>query len=96
MPKIARVGDVSTGHDACPPVPITEGSPNVFINGKPVARVGDPFAVHSCKVHPPHIGHIASGSSNVFVNGKPVARVGDPVTCGGSIAQGSDNVSAGG
>lgn len=96
MSNVARVGDLSTGHDACPPVPITDGSPNVFINGKPVAREGDPFAVHGCIVHAPHIGYVASGSSTVFVNDKPIARVGDPVTCGGNIAQGSDNVIAGG
>ena len=36
------------------------GSPNVFVNGKAVCRVGDPVSCGS---------RMATGSSNVFVNG---------------------------
>jgi uncharacterized Zn-binding protein involved in type VI secretion len=45
-----------------------QGSPDVFINRKPAAVMGDGTACG---------GAIVSGSSNVFVNGKPLARTGD-------------------
>ena len=41
MPAATRLNDNCTGHDACPPVPLVEGSPNVYINGRPAGRVGD-------------------------------------------------------
>ena len=91
-PRAARLGDMSTGHDACVPVPIITASPDVFINGLQAARVSDSFAVHGCVIHPPHSDVIAAGSATVFVNGLPAARKGDPVIIGGVIAEGSDNV----
>lgn len=94
--QATRIGDVCTGHDACPPRPLVEGSPNVFINGKPAGRVGDLYAAHGCLIHPPHTGVIAQGSSTVFINGKPAGRVGDPVSCGSAVAQGSPDVFVGG
>lgn len=96
MPAITRVDDTDTGHDACPPTQLVEGSPNVYINGKPVGRVGDAYAPHGCIVHPSHAGHIASGSSSVFINGKAVGRIGDTVDCGGTVASGSSDVFVGG
>lgn len=95
MPAVTRVGDNCTGHDDCPPVPLVAGSGNVFVNGKPVCRIGDPYETHSCPVHSPHTPHLAAGASNVFVNGIPVSRIGDAVDCGGSAAQGSPNVFVG-
>lgn len=96
MPAATRLGDMDTGHDACPPTSLVTASPNVFINGKGQGRVGDSYAAHGCDVHPPHVGVIAAGSSSVFINGIPAGRVGDPVSCGGSVAQGSPNVFIGG
>lgn len=87
MPAISRVTDMSTGHDNCGPRPSIQGSPDVFINGLPVNRVGDQWAEH-CN----HGGSTIQGSANVFVNGMPVGRVGDPIDCGDTIAQGSPNV----
>ncbi|MGN0903122.1 MAG: PAAR domain-containing protein [Succinivibrio sp.] len=95
MPAVTRVGDVNTGHDACPPTALASGSSNVFVNGISVGRVGDPYNPHGCIAHIPHVGNIASGAPHVFVNGKAVGRVGDPVTCGGSVATGSSNVFVG-
>ena len=46
----------------------TGGSPNVFINGAPVHRIGDGQS---------HGGVQSGGSSNVFANGLGIARVGD-------------------
>lgn len=96
MPSATRVGDNCTGHDDCPGVPLVSGSPNVFVNGKPVGRIGDSYVTHSCPIHSPHTPQIAAGSSTVFVNGIPVSRIGDGVNCGGSVAQGSPNVIIGG
>ena len=96
MPAVTRLGDLDTGHDACGPTALNSASGNVFANGKGIGRVGDSYVAHGCVVHSPHSGHIASGSSSVYVNEIPVGRIGDPVDCGGSVAQGSGNVYAGG
>ena len=74
---------------------IEEGSPDVFANGLPVARLGDKV-IHNC----PHcgIGEVASASGTVFANGLGVARIGDKVVYpGGSgiIVAGSPNVNTG-
>ncbi|WP_340621285.1 RHS repeat-associated core domain-containing protein [Xenorhabdus siamensis] len=59
---------------------IIEGSPDVFFEGKPVARKGDPVA---CSDHPP--GVVAEGAKTVFANGKPIARLGHRTTCDANI-----------
>jgi uncharacterized Zn-binding protein involved in type VI secretion len=41
-----RFGDTNTPHTHCPPVfstTINSASPNVFVNGRPVARQGDSY-----------------------------------------------------
>lgn len=91
-----RQDDCCTGHDSCPPVPLVEGSPDVFINKKPAGRVGDHYASHGCISHPDHQDVIAAGSSTVFINGKPAARVGDAVSIGGAVRNGSGDVFIGG
>ncbi len=96
MPAATRLGDNNTGHDACPGVPLSGASGDVFINGKGAGRVGDPYASHSCPDHAPHVGNISSGSSSVSIDAIPAGRVGDAVSCGGSVAEGSPNVSIGG
>ena len=80
---IARIGDVhkgicNHGLDCCPHSvtgTIVQGSPDVFNNGKNVARNGD-HVVHNC----PHCGtgYIVS-SSTVKVNGISIAHLGDTV-----------------
>lgn len=86
MPGAARKNDtISHGGE------ITEGSENVFANGRQVARVGD--AVF-CEEHGAQT--ITSGSSSVFANGNGVARIGDDVSCGATITSGSSNVIVGG
>ena len=81
----AKIGDIGTDHDGFHPSAITAGSPNVFIDGIPVARVGDPLAPHDKPHNPAHPRKIASGSTTVFVNGKPLAITGGAVDCGGVI-----------
>lgn len=96
MPAVTRLGDLNTGHDSCPPVQLAECSSDVIINGKGCGRLGDRYVPHACKEHGSHVGIISSASSTVFVNGRGIARIGDSVNCGGSVAQGSENVFAGG
>lgn len=81
----AKVGNIGTDHEGFHPTAITAGSPDVFIDGIPAARVGDPLAPHDKPNHPPHPRKIASGSSTVLVNGKPLAITGGSVDCGGVI-----------
>lgn len=90
-----RLGDIGSNHGAYPPTPITSGSSDVLINGKPAARVGDSLAPHKKPKSPMHGRTIASGSSSVFINGKPAATVGSSISCGGTVIIGSGNVSIG-
>lgn len=95
MPSVTRVGDKNTGHDSCSPTNLITGSPNVFVNNKPVGRKGDKYSSHGCISHSSHSDIISDGSSTVKVNNLPIARVGDKVSIGGSVATGSPNVKAG-
>ncbi|MBL3555298.1 MULTISPECIES: type VI secretion system PAAR protein [Marinobacter] len=88
--KVVLLGDIGTDHQGFPPTPVTAGSPNVLIDGKPVARVGDPLAPHSKPKHPPHPRAIAAGSATVLINGIPAAVTGGALSCGGvTIGSGS-------
>ena len=96
MPQAARQGDQGIVH--CSGYTIANGSNNVYINGKPAARVGDSSTVHQrpggnkCV---PHTASISRGSNSVFINGKPAARKGDPLAGCTAIAQGSQDVNIG-
>ncbi|ELA7323107.1 PAAR domain-containing protein [Vibrio parahaemolyticus] len=92
MPAVTRKGDGCTGHGAFPPRNSVAGSSNVFVNGKPIHRVGDGWSVHCNPVPVCHGGSLAAGSSKVYANGQPIGRVGDPVDCGSAVAAGSPNV----
>lgn len=96
MPAATRLGDLDSGHDACTPTALASASENVLVNGKGAGRLGDSYVPHGCKDHPTHTGLISGGSSTVTINGKAAARVGDSVSCGGTVAQGSGNVTIGG
>jgi uncharacterized Zn-binding protein involved in type VI secretion len=56
---------------------VIEGSPNVYVNGKAIARLGD---AASCSLH--GLTQISSASSTTTANGLPVARLGDSCACG--------------
>ncbi|MCW8978615.1 MAG: type VI secretion system PAAR protein [Marinobacter sp.] len=87
---IVLLGDLGSDHEGFPPTPVIAGSPDVLIDGKPVARVGDPLAPHSKPKHPPHPRTITGGSSTVMINGKPAAVTGGAISCGGvTIGSGS-------
>jgi uncharacterized Zn-binding protein involved in type VI secretion len=95
MPEAHRKGDIGSGH-AChfPPTPAIGGSPDVYVNGRALMRVGDPYVPHPCAVGhaPPHPRNLAKGSSSVFVNGIPAGRKGDAINCGGEAQTASSNV----
>ena len=91
--KAVKVGDIGTEHDGFHPTKVTAGSPNVFIDGQPAGRVGDPLEPHDKPKHPKHGRSIATGSSTVFINGKPAALTGGAISCGGvTIGSGTVNI----
>ncbi len=93
MRKAVKLGDIGTEHDGFPPTKVIAGSPDVFIDGKPAARVGDPLEPHDKPKNPKHARAIATGSSTVFINGKPAALTGGRVDCGGvTIGTGTVNI----
>jgi uncharacterized Zn-binding protein involved in type VI secretion len=79
--KAARLGDAHSRGGT-----IVEASPDVYVNGKRVARVGDAII---CPFHGRN--KIMSGSSKVFANSKAVAHVGSKCECGATIIQGSED-----
>jgi uncharacterized Zn-binding protein involved in type VI secretion len=99
MPAAARLGDnaqVDADAHGCPSCPhpaigpIVTGSPDVFVNSKPSARVDD-LGIHAICCGPNNY-QIVKGSPTVYVNGKPMARMNDKTKhCGGSgpIKEGS-------
>ena len=102
MPPACRVGDKalcpadSHGKDCCPHTvtgPAVSGSPDVFIDGRPALRVGDP-GVHSACCGP-NTWKTAQGSPKVLINNIPAVRLGDATShCGGSgtMVEGSPDV----
>ena len=75
MPGISR----DAGQDAAGGA-IIQGSPNVFANNKPVARIGDAVAGHGVGLHAAPV--MATGSDNVITNNIPTCRAGDIANCG--------------
>jgi uncharacterized Zn-binding protein involved in type VI secretion len=93
MAAAARLGDPISCGDT-----IAGGSGNVFFNGMPVARVGDPTAGHPCG---PPTSLAAGNGSNVFANGISIAIIGSAIavhgTCSGpphpgAVSTGSPDV----
>lgn len=83
MPGIAR----DDGQDVAGGA-IIQGSPNVFANNKPVARIGDDVAGHGPGRHGGPV--MATGSENVITNNIPTCRAGDIATCGHASTGSSD------
>ena len=98
MPKICREEDsFNTGHSCDPTSKLaTPSQTTVFVEGKLVARKGDPTDSHDILVGDtctPHTSSIVGDCSpNVFVEGKAVARVGDAVDAG-AMTGGASTVS---
>lgn len=97
MAGAARRGDPGVKH--CSSYVIANGSGDVFIDGRPAARVGDVSTPHLRPAGPfcrPHVAPIVTGSSSVFINGRPAARQGDALGACTFIAIGSSSVNIGG
>ena len=98
MPKICREEDsLTTGHECTTTSTLdTPSQTTVFVEGKLVARKGDPTDSHDILVGDtctPHTSSIVGTCSpNVFVEGKAVARVGDDVDAG-KMTSGASKVS---
>ena len=96
MPNICREDDsFNTGHSCDPTSKLaTPSQTTVFVEGKLVARKGDPTDSHDILVGDtctPHTSSIVGDCSpNVFVEGKAVARVGDAVDAGAMTGGASD------
>ena len=95
MTGAAYITSRSTGHGEYLSRVTSQGSDNVIINGNGAHRQGDGWPVHCNPLGNCHTGTTSSGSSSVFVNDRSLARIGDSISCGGSIATGSDNVLVG-
>lgn len=93
---VCRLGDSCTGHGGFPPRVNVEGSDNVFVNGIAAHRLGDAWIVHCDPTPTCHGSTLGEGSSSVYVNGLALGRIGDAIVCGSTVAEGSDNVFAGG
>lgn len=93
--SMVLLGDLGSDHQGFPPTPVIAGSPDVLIDGRPAARVGDPLAPHAKPKHPQHPRTISAGSSTVTVNGKPAAVTGGAICCGG-VLLGTSSVLVGG
>lgn len=86
MPGVSRQGADTAGGT------IAAGSSNVFVNGSPIARLGDAVAGHGRGSH--RSPTMAGSSSTVYANGILICREGDPASCG-HPATGSGNVFSG-
>jgi uncharacterized Zn-binding protein involved in type VI secretion len=85
MPAVARVGD-AIAHNGVVSGHLSEGSPDTFVDGIAVVRVGDHV---DCDQHGTQEVQVQTGSPTVFVGGAAVARVGDLTTCNAEIIEGS-------
>lgn len=59
---------------------VIAGSPFSDVEGKPIARIGDPAV---CRKHGRTT--IVSGDPTVVIDGSPVARHGDKTDCGATL-----------
>ena len=76
-----RLGDM-TSHGGV----IITGASRTFVNGRPLARLGD---LHACPIPGHGVNPIVSGSPDTITEGRPNARIGDVTACGAVIVTGS-------
>ena len=84
-PTIALPGEIGTERHGLHPSPVIAAS----LDGKPVARQGDPLAPHVKPNNPPHPRSISGGVGSVLCtlrrSGKPIAVTGTAIGCGGVV-----------
>ncbi|WP_429234033.1 PAAR domain-containing protein [Aeromonas salmonicida] len=86
---ISVLGNIGTDHDGFHSSPVIAASPDVFLDGKPVARQGDPLAPHVKPNNPPHprstSGDVGTVLCSLRRSGKPIAVTGTAIGCGGVV-----------
>ncbi len=92
MPQAGRVGDKAIHGSSGPAVEgeVSQGSPDVLINGRAALRVAEPGEGSSAGAW-----RASRGSTGVFINGKPAFRSGDEtlhVGGKGQLVEGSPDV----
>ncbi|HRI06476.1 MAG TPA: PAAR domain-containing protein [Nannocystaceae bacterium] len=85
MPRAARIVDAHCCPAHCERPIVPPASLDVWIGGRPAARLGDFIACW-----PPNV--IIEGSESVHINGRPAARRGDASAHGGRIKEGEPTV----
>ncbi|CAI0780351.1 polymorphic toxin type 46 domain-containing protein [Serratia quinivorans] len=73
---------------------LADGSPNVYINGRPAIRAH--ISTGECSEDGPAKKVVAQGSAKVYINDFPAARINDLLACSAEIHTGSPNVIIGG
>lgn len=105
MPAAARGNSVDvvqsqTGSGTNCASPLTTAtnqcSPNVFVNGIGLVRIGDVVQNHPLGGCGPDTSGLTISSSTVFANNKGAGRIGDQYTSDNTITTGSPNVFIGG
>ncbi len=86
--SVVRVGDLSTGHGTHSPRRALEGNLKLFIGGLAVVCEGDLWEEHATDPDGP--AYAVSSHPKLYVDGKPVIVVGDQLTCGDTVATGSE------
>ena len=96
MPAVCRIGHADIPH--CSGMVRQGGSSNVFVNGIGISRQTDVNTLHKKPPAPcpKHAKGITTGSNTVKINGLGCGRIGDSITGCTFVAEGSDNVFAGG
>lgn len=91
-----RIGDADIPH--CSGMVRMQGAKTVYVNGIPWSLMGHLNTPHLLPGSPcpTHTAPIATGSLTVFVEGRGAGRIGDYIAGCTAVAQGSDNVFAGG
>lgn len=87
MPGVARHGDPCGGT-------IIATAIRTFVNGVPVARLGDSVTPHGEGEHA--VATMETASAGFFAEGKAVCRKGDRATCGHTVTEASGDVFADG
>ena len=95
---VSCVGDKESGScpigpsSSAPPLAISSGSPNVFIEGKAAAREGDPYSGVHVQIPRPNATHsvfCGKGSSFVYFDDIPAFAISKQTTCPSLQVEGS-------
>ena len=97
MPKVSKIGVLSTGADTFPPsAMIYTPATRTYVDGVLIGLIGAQFAPHT-RGSITHAGEsrvVVSGSTKTFIEGIGVARVGDLIADGDTISEnGASNLS---